>query len=361
MDSSFCRYSFQVRAIGIPSRSRNAKAYMKLSHRAALAHQITNALHEIFFEDGIKRAAELDAYFQKHGKPIGSLHGLPVSLKDSLNIKGIDTTNGFTGLIDKPAKEDAELVKILRSLGAVLYAKTSVPQASFAAETANNIIGYTTNAQNRHLSSGGSSGGEGALIAMRGSVVGFGSDIGGSIRQPAALNGLYGLKPSFHRLPIEGVNRVMEGQDLIPFSWGPLSSSPEGLTILMKAILGQEPWVTDPHVVEVPWREEVYQDFLQATKGGRHLVFGVMRNDGKANPQPPISRGLDILIKKIESLGHKVVEWQPPSHQAALSLSVSIGNFNPSGKDANCNSWLLGHTMGPKTCSRTWLLAENRL
>src|ERR1700761_4500649 len=126
------------------------------SHRAAIAHQLTNALHEIFFEDGIKRAAELDLYIKEHGGPVGPLHGLPVSLKDSINVKGIDTTNGFIGHIDAPAKEDAELARILRSLGAILYCKTAVPQASFAAETENNIIGYTTNAYNRLLSSGGS-------------------------------------------------------------------------------------------------------------------------------------------------------------------------------------------------------------
>ncbi|KAJ4322436.1 hypothetical protein N0V94_002424 [Neodidymelliopsis sp. IMI 364377] len=279
------------------------------SHRAAIAHQITNALHEIFFEDGIKRAAELDTYIKEHGRPIGPLHGLPISLKDSINVKGVDTTNGFVGLIGVPAKKDAELARILRSLGAILYCKTAVPQASFAAETENNIIGYTTNAYNRLLSSGGSSGGEGPLLALRGSVIGLGSDIGGSIRHPAALNGLFGLKPSYRRLPIEGVNRVMEGQDMVPFSWGPLSSSAAGLTLLMKSILSQEPWLSDPRVVEIPWRDDMYQDFLRATKGSRQLVFGIMRNDGVVQPQPPISRGLDMLIEKVESLGHKMATW----------------------------------------------------
>jgi amidase len=300
------------------------------SHRAALAHQLTNCLHEIFFEDGFRQAEELDAYLAEHGKPKGPLHGLPVSLKDSLNVKGYDTTTGIVGLIGKPAEQDSELVKHLRSLGAVLYCKTAVPQASFAAETENHIIGYTLLAQNRLLSSGGSSGGEGPLIALRGSVVGIGSDIGGSIRHPAALNGLYGLKPSFRRLPIRGVTRVMEGQDQVPFSMGPLSSSASGLTLIMKSILQQQPWLIDPRVVEIPWRDDIYQEFLKATKGGKQLTFGIMRDDGFVRPQPPVNRGLDILVKKVQGLGHKVVEWNPPSHAEAMKLSLATWAFDGS-------------------------------
>ncbi|KAF2096071.1 amidase signature enzyme [Rhizodiscina lignyota] len=174
--------------------------------------------------------------------------------KDSINSKGIDRSSGFVSLADSPVKRDAEIVfvNILLSLGAVLYCKTSVAQASFAAEPENHIIGYIANAQNRFLSLGGSSGGEHHLIALRSSVVGFGRDIGGSIRHPAALNGLFGLKPSYQRLPFEHTSHVMEGQDFVPFSLGPLWSSAAGLTNVTKSVLGRDPWLTDPRVVEAP-------------------------------------------------------------------------------------------------------------
>lgn len=90
---------------------------------------------------------------------------------------------------------ESEMVQELRDLGAVLYCKTSVPHTLMSGETVNNIIGYTWNPKNRNLSSGGSSGGEGALIGAGGSPVGFGTDIGGSIRIPAAFNGLYAFGP----------------------------------------------------------------------------------------------------------------------------------------------------------------------
>ncbi len=159
-----------------------AKAFC---HRAALAHQLLNCLHEIFFDAAIKDAEELDTYFEKNKKPIGPLHGLPVSLKDQFHVKGVETHMGYTGWIGtfqgkkgtgKEKVFESEMVRELRELGAVLYVKTSVPHTLMAGETVNNIIGYTRNPKNRHLSSGGSSGGEGSLIGIRGSPVGFGTE-----------------------------------------------------------------------------------------------------------------------------------------------------------------------------------------
>lgn len=183
-----------------------------------------------------------------------------------MNIEGIDTTTGIVGLIENGSQNrDAEIVRILRSQGAVLFCKTSVPQASFAGETINNIIEYTWNPVNRNLSAGGSSGGEGALIALKGSPLGFGTDIGGSIRVPAAFNGLYGLKPSTCRLPFEGIRRVMEGQDFAPFSLGPLATSVKSLEMIMKVVLRQEPWLQDPRVVEIPWRQVIGDTYSKKT------------------------------------------------------------------------------------------------
>ena len=158
-------------------------------------------------------------------------------------------------------------------------------------------------------------------------MLGFGTDIGGSIRHPAALNGVFGLKPSYRRLPLEGVARVMEGQDVVPFSLGPLAAEARGLALVMRAVLGRERWGVDPRVVDMPWREEVFVDFAEAARGKRRLCFGVMRCDGVVNPQPPVSRGVEMLVKRVERLGHVVVEWQPPSHSEATRLS--FGFFAP--------------------------------
>lgn len=89
----------------------------------------TNCLTEVLFEDAVYRARELDEYLQCEGNPIGPLHGLPVSLKDQFNIKGIDSTIGYVGRAFSPASEDAAIATMMHRLGAVIIAKTNVPQS----------------------------------------------------------------------------------------------------------------------------------------------------------------------------------------------------------------------------------------
>lgn len=133
----------------------------------------------MLFTDAKQRALELDEHYAKTGKIVGPLHGLPISLKDQFRIAGVDTSLGYVSWLGKPETQETEsqLVSDLRKLGAVFYCKTNVPTSLMAIETNNNIIGYTKNAHNRLLSSGGSSGGEAALLALRGSILGIGSDV----------------------------------------------------------------------------------------------------------------------------------------------------------------------------------------
>lgn len=147
--------------------------------RAAIAQQVSNCLTEIFFDDAIARAKELDAYLQKTGKPMGPLHGLPISLKDGFKVRGYDSSVGVAGLCFKPAGTNSALVDLLLSLGAVLYCKTNVPLTMMALDSHNNVFGRTINPAHPMLTAGGSSGGEGALMALRGSILGVGTDVGG--------------------------------------------------------------------------------------------------------------------------------------------------------------------------------------
>ena len=276
-------------------------------------------MHEIFFDAALADAERLDAYLAENKKPTGPLHGLPVSLKDQFHVKGVGTSIGYVGWIDsfQGIKDDprkgvfeSELVKELRALGAVLYCKTSVPTSMMSGETANHIIGYTWNPQNRHVSAGGSSGGEGALLALRGSPVGFGSDIGGSIRIPSSVNGLYGIRPSSGRIPYEGVANSMDGQNTVLSVLGPMSTSAAALRLVFKSILSQKPWLHDPLALEIPWRDEIEQETLalikKSTEATGQLSFGVVKGDGLIQPHPPIARGLKIAIHTLERLGHKV-------------------------------------------------------
>lgn len=305
-------------------------------HRASLAHQLTMCLHETFFEAAIEDARKLDKYFTEHNAPIGPLHGLPVSLKDQFHVKGVETTMGYVGWIGtfegkKNTKKEkvfeSEMVKELRASGAILYCKTSVPQSLMSGETVNNIICWTMNPKNRHLTCGGSSGGEGALIGLKGSPVGFGTDIGGSVVIPAAFNGLYGIKPSSGRLPYEGAANSMDGQNSILSVVGSLSHSAASLRLLVKSLLSQQPWLHDPLVHEIPWRETQEQEIADSIKS-KNLCFGIMKHDGTITPHPPVQRAMGIVTKVLERLGHKTIEWNPPPHSRAIGIAFNSFTYD---------------------------------
>lgn len=127
----------------------------------------------------LERAHYLDTYFEQHGTPIGPLHGLPISVKEHIGIKGLRLHGSYISSWDRVANEDAHILQILANAGAIFYVRTTQPQTIMHLETSSNFYGTTVNPYNSDLSSGGSSGGEGALVALGGSCLGIGSDVGG--------------------------------------------------------------------------------------------------------------------------------------------------------------------------------------
>ena len=263
---------------------------------------------------------------------MGRLHGLPISLKDQFHVKGVETTMGYVGWIGtfegkrgsgKEFQFESELVRELRSQGAIVYCKTSVPHTLMTGETVNNIIGYTWNPRNRFLSSGGSSGGEGALLALKGSCVGFGTDIGGSVRIPAGFNGLFALKPSSGRIPYEGIANSMDGQASLLGVIGPMATSVRSLRLMMQSILETKPWLHDPLCINMPWRSCSIAEEYQKSQT---LTFGILKHDGWVGLHPPVQRAINLVEAAIKRLGHKTIDWSPPSHQRGVQFAVSRHN-----------------------------------
>lgn len=153
--------------------------------------------------------------------------------------------------------EDAHLVRLLRRAGAVVHVRTNQPQSLMHLDCANNITGATRNPWDRRLSPGGSSGGEGVAVGAGCSVLGVGTDIGGSIRAPAAFGNCYGLRPTALRVPTLGQVGLTAGQESIRGVAGPLAGSVEGLEVFMRSVLAQEPWEHETTLVPVPWRTDV--------------------------------------------------------------------------------------------------------
>ncbi|EER43937.1 acetamidase-A [Histoplasma capsulatum var. duboisii H88] len=280
--------------------------------RAAIAHQLINCCTEMFFERALKQAKELDDHLARTGSVVGPLHGLPISIKDGFEIEGIDTTVGWAGLIGKPAERSGSVVRLLLSLGAVLYVKTNIPQSLMMSDSYNHVFGQSVNAFNKHLISGGSSGGEGALVGAQGSIIGVGTDIGGSIRIPAALQGLYGLLPSVGRIPWE--KSSMTQNYIVQPVAGPISHTLGNIETFMKAVSSSCPWKTDPRALPIPWREEL----AKPPTGPLRIAF--IFDDGVVKPQPPISRALRETAARLKAAGHEVIEWDASSHDEGINL-----------------------------------------
>lgn len=280
--------------------------------RAAIAQQLLSCLTETMFNDAIKRGEFLDQYLAEHKKPLGPLHGVPVSLKDMVNYKGLASTGGYVSALDLPVPQsNAALVEILLGLGAILYCKTNTPQTMMTADSENNIFGRTLNPHRLSLTSGGSSGGEGALVAIRGSLIGVGTDIGGSIRIPALCCGTYGFKPSSFRVPQAGMTSPARmGSPGFPSVAGPLTNSFEDLEFFLKNVIDSKPWNFDAASLPIPWRSSVAND--------RNAKFriGFYAGDPQFPIHPPVVRVLEEAVKKLSSAGFTLVPLSntPPMH-----------------------------------------------
>ncbi|GLI76886.1 hypothetical protein PoHVEF18_005164 [Penicillium ochrochloron] len=279
--------------------------------RAALAHQLTICCTEIFFEEAFATAKQMDEYLAKAGTTVGPLHGLPVSIKDLFSVKGVDTSIGWVGLTNNPAPADKSVARTLRRLGAVLYVKTNLPQSMMMSDSYNHVFGQCVNPLNRNLISGGSSGGESSLLAARGSALGIGTDLGGSIRIPASLCGLYGLSPTPGRHPYE---RGSPGQDIIRSVAGPMSCSLATIERYMEALPCASPWELDQHTAPVPWRRSM------ASLKAKRLRIGFLVDDGVVKVQPPIARAVREVVAALKAAGHEVFEWDSSSHGYAYQL-----------------------------------------
>ncbi|KAL3478998.1 putative acetamidase [Aspergillus californicus] len=280
--------------------------------RAAVAQQMTGCLTEIFFDRALERAKALDEELERMGRVVGPLHGVPVSVKDRFDVEGFDTTVGWVGLANKPAAKSDAVVQLLESMGAVLYAKTNVPQSLMMSDSYNHVFGQSVNAFNRNLISGGSSGGEGALVGSGGSVLGIGTDIGGSIRVPSTLQGLYSICPTTGRVPWNC--SVMHQHYLVPPVAGPMARSLSTVEYFMQSLLDSDPWDLDPGCIPIPWRKEL------AALPTRKLKLGIVYDDGVVRPQPPIMRAMRETAQRLKDAGHEVIEWDTSLHTQGTNL-----------------------------------------
>ncbi|KAH9166728.1 amidase [Lactarius sanguifluus] len=321
--------------------------------RAAQAQEATNCLTEVFFEEAIEEARKLDAEFDKTGKLKGPLHGVPISVKDMFDVKGFDSTIGFTQWANKPAEKNAPLVATLRAAGAVVIAKTNVPQTLFAFESANPLWGRTLNPWSAAHTAGGSSGGEGALLATDGAALGVGTDIGGSIRIPSGYCGIYGLKPGHGRVSIEGVADPNPGFEAIHAVAGPMARSVADLECMARVLFGAREGADAYFPSPLPYRD---------VKLPEKLRFGYYLNDGVVKGSPACQRAVLETVQALRAAGHECVKIDSPDSIEVLLLFCGLTSadgyetmMSHLGPDKR-ESALFIATLGPRLPTASWVV-----
>ncbi|CVK83154.1 related to amidase (acetamidase) [Fusarium proliferatum] len=282
-------------------------AYGKVALRA---HERTNCVTEIMLSSAEQWLIDGSLNLK------GPLAGIPVSLKDTVEVEGYDSTVGMSTHAGKPLAHDGNTVRILKDAGAVPYVKTNVPITLLSFESTNDIWGETSNPYNKIYTAGGSTGGEGALLALGGRI-GIGSDVAGSVRCPAHFSGCYALKCSTGRWLKTGVVTSMPGQDGVPAVYSPMARTLNDLTYFTRSIIQMKPWTYDYSCHPLPWRTDIEKEFSEK----RNLRVGILRTDGVVDPSPACRRALEMTESALRHAGHEIVEIDPPSPYEALYLA----------------------------------------
>jgi len=262
-----------------------------------------NAVVAVDLERARRRADEADAA-RKRGSLLGPLHGLPMTIKDSLETEGLCTTCGVPELAKHVPSRDATAVARLRAAGAVVFGKTNAPTWAMDVQTYNPVYGTTNNPWDTTRSPGGSSGGAAAAVAAGLTALEMGSDIGGSIRNPSHYCGVYGHKPSYGIVPGRGHLPPPPGTlaDTDIGVVGPIARSAEDLALALEVVAGPD------EDQAVGWRLALPPPRRGALRDYRVAVW----LDDPACPVDDAVRGrLEAVVEALVKAGVRVEEARP--------------------------------------------------
>jgi fatty acid amide hydrolase len=262
------------------------------------------AFTAVFRYEALAAARKADEE-RRRGEVRGALHGLPVTVKESLDMAGFASTLGAPSRANVRAKDDAGITQLLRESGAVILGRTNLSQLMLYNEARNPIFGQTANPWSLDHSPGGSSGGESAAIAAGMSPLGIGTDIGGSIRVPAYSCGIAGLKPTLDRWTNKGSNTALLGQEVIRSQLGPMARSAHDLVLAMRALDPLRMSALDGRVPPVPFADPARFD-------PSSLRVGVFTEDGLIPSSSTVVRAVNEAAAALRSRGATVVDFTPP-------------------------------------------------
>jgi aspartyl-tRNA(Asn)/glutamyl-tRNA(Gln) amidotransferase subunit A len=254
-------------------------------------------------------AADREMRRKRSSGALGLLHGIPISLKDNYCTRGIRTTAGSRILADFIAQEDAEAASRLARAGAILLGKTNMHEFAYGITNENPHYGAARNPWNRENMTGGSSGGSAAALAAGIGLGATGTDTGGSIRIPAALCGIVGLKPTFGLVSVAGIIPLAETFDHA----GPMARTVVDACILLQAMAGEYPRGAVP-----PNFRKLRPKRRRQFRVGRPKEYFFERVDAE------VKKAVEAAVKCLESLGGKIVEISLPRISESLEPSTNI-------------------------------------
>ena len=265
------------------------------------------------YDDARAEAREADRR-RAAGEPLGALHGVPVTIKECLDFAGLPSTFGLASRARHVADADDPYVARLRAAGAIVLGKTNVAQMLLAVESSNPVYGRTKNPWNVDRTPGGSSGGEGAIVAAGGSPLGLGTDIGGSVRVPAAFCGIAALKPTQGRTPDQGRCSVPVGERAIVSQVGVLARTVADVALGTAVIAAHREDDLEPPVALGDHRA-----IDVAT-----LRVAVYDEDGTIPAGPAVRRGVREAAEMLTAAGARVTKWTPPDIDEAIDLFFGL-------------------------------------
>ena len=271
-----------------------------------------NAAVELFADTAVLAASRADERLAS-GADCGPLHGVPFSVKDSIDVQGFRTTAGTIGRRNAaPAQRDATLVQRLRAAGGIPIAKTNLPDLLFSYESDNLIYGRSNNPYDLTRTPGGSSGGEAALITAGGSPLGLGSDAAGSVRIPAAFCGITSIKPTSGRLPRTG--HVPPAGGWVEALWqiGPMARCTEDLVLAMNLLATED-------------REDFTSLPMPLFSPAHHpLRIAFFTENGFARCTPEVQQAVRNCADFFSNAGAAVEEVRPPGMEQAYELELAL-------------------------------------
>jgi amidase len=324
-------WRFGAASLAEAIRTKRASSREAVTAHLARMDQVNsklNAIVNVLAEGGLRAADAADRQIAS-GVPVGQLHGVPITVKENIDVLGSPTTQGTVSLANDMPVSDSPQVAQLRQAGAIVLARTNLPEFALRWHTDNDLHGPTVNPWNAAVTPGGSSGGEAVALATGMTPLGLGNDDGGSLRYPSQCTGIVTIKPGLGRVPRALSNPWMEStiSHQLLNAEGPMAREVADVRLALELMI-RDSW-RDPWHVPIPLTRARKADLTRIAR---------VPDDAFGKVSPQVSGGIATAVKILEAAGYSVDEVAPPhldeapelwGHMFVWDMKLGWGDMSP--------------------------------